>query len=331
VATDWAVGANNAITDVPGIRVGHWTDRRGGTGCTVVLCEGATFAAADTRGGAPGTRELDTLRLANLDLACHAILLTGGSAFGLGAADGVMRYLSEHDVGLKTPARTVPIVPAAVIYDLGVGKSDAAPGPDAGYRAAASAKRGRVAQGTVGAGTGATVAKVGGPERMLKGGVGSASLATPEGVVVGALAVVNAIGVIVDPDSGRCLAGVRDEEFGWLPLLDAVSMRAEVLGAVAQNTTLAVVATNVSLSHAQVQRVAYQAHNGLARAILPAHTLADGDTTFAVSMGLLEPRPFDAFAVGLLATMTVERAVVNAVHEATGIHGVPSMREWLAR
>jgi L-aminopeptidase/D-esterase-like protein len=296
----------------------------------VVLCEDSTFAAADSRGGAPGTRELDTLRLGNVDLTCHAILLTGGSAFGLGAADGVVRYLSERGLGFKTAARPVPIVPAAVIYDLGIGKSAVVPGPDAGYRAAASAKRGRVAEGTVGAGTGATVAKIGGPDSMLKGGVGSASLATPEGVVVGALAVVNAIGIIVDPDSGRCVAGVRSEAEGWMPLPDAVAKRAEVLGALAQNTTLAVVATNVALNHSQVQRVAYQAHNGIARTILPAHTLGDGDTTFAVSMGIAEPRPFDAFTVGLLATLTVERAILNAVREATGIHGVPSLREWVA-
>jgi L-aminopeptidase/D-esterase-like protein len=328
-AGEWAPGPNDAITDVGGIRVGHWTDRRGGTGCTVILCEESTFAAADSRGGAPGTREVDTLRLANVDLTCQAILLTGGSAFGLGAADGVVNYLAEREIGMKTAARPVPIVPSAVIFDLGLGSAMAVPGPAEGYRAAKAAKRGKVATGTVGAGTGATVAKIGGPETMMKGGLGTSSLATADGLVVGALAVVNAIGVIQDPATGETVAGVRGDGGGWMALPEAVARRAEVLGAVAQNTTLAVVATNASLTHAQVQRVAYQAHNGLARTILPAHTLGDGDTTFAVAMGSHEAKPFDGFTVGLLATLAVEQAVLGAVRSATALHGVPSVGEWL--
>jgi L-aminopeptidase/D-esterase-like protein len=328
MVADWLPGPNDAITDVPGIRVGHWTDRRGGTGCTVVLCETSTCAAADSRGGAPGTRELDTLRVTNVEVTCQAILLTGGSAFGLAAADGVVRYLAERGIGLKTPARPVPIVPAAVIYDLGLGSAQAVPGSEAGYRAAMSAKRGKVARGTVGAGTGATVAKIGGPETMLKGGVGTTSLSTAEGTVVGALAVVNAIGVVVDPTSGGTVAGVRGEPGRWMSLPDAVARRAEVLGAIAANTTLAMVATNAALTQSQMQRVAYQAHNGLGRTILPAHTLGDGDTTFAVAMGTHDAGPFGAFTVGLLATFATERAILNAVRAATGLHGVPSAAEW---
>ena len=324
-------GPRDAITDVQGIRVGHWTNRRAGTGCTVVLCEGSTFAAADARGGAPGTRELATLDPANIEQTCHAILLSGGSAFGLSAADGVMRALEERGVGFTTATGPVPIVPGAVIYDLGLGKATVRPGPDEGYRAATTAKGGRVAEGSVGAGTGATVAKVAGPENIVKGGVGTASVSTPEGVVVGALAVVNAIGVITEPTTGEVVAGARGKPGRFLGLEESLRARAAFIASKMENTTLVVVATNASLGHGQMQRLAYQAHNGIARTILPAHTSGDGDTTFAVSMGTVEVQPQDFVTIGLMATLAVERAIVKGVRAATGLHGVPSAGEWLGR
>ncbi len=295
----------------------------------MVLCEGSTFAAAEARGGAPGTRELSTLDPASVEQTCHAILLTGGSAFGLGAADGVMRWLEERKVGFATAAGPVPIVPAAVIYDLGVGSAGARPGPDEGYRAAASSRAGAVREGSVGAGTGATVAKLAGPEGMVKGGVGTASVQTPEGAVVGALAVVNAIGVIANSMTGEVVAAPRGKPGRFLGLEESLRARAAFLVDKMENTTLVVVATNAALGHGQVQRMAYQAHNGIARAILPAHTFGDGDTAFAVSMGQLEVQPQDVFTIGLMATLAVERAIVKGVQAATGLHGVPSAAEWL--
>lgn len=326
----WPTGKHDAITDVAGIRVGHWTNRRAGTGCTVVLCEGSQFAAADARGGAPGTRELGTLALANLDQSCQAILLTGGSAFGLAAADGVVRYLEEQGIGFTAAQGPVPIVPGAVIYDLGVGKPDVRPGAEDGYRAAKGAKGGSVGRGTVGAGTGATVAKLCGPDAWLKGGVGTASCAGPRGLVVGALAVVNPVGIITDPGTGHVVAAPRGLPGRFLGLGAALEKRAELMEAAMENTTLVVVATNATIAHHQVQRLAYQAHNGIARTVLPAHTFGDGDTTFAVAMGEVETNPYDVFTLGLLTTLAVERAILDGVRSATGLHGVPSAEEWLA-
>src|SRR6188768_2821764 len=205
----WQPGPRNAITDVPGIRVGHFTDRRNLTGSTVILCESGAAAAVDTRGGAPGTRETDVLGLANLVRRCHAVVLTGGSAFGLAAADGVMRWLSERGSGFETAHRPVPIVSAAVLYDLGLGNANAHPTAEDGYRAAARAKGGAVAEGNVGAGTGATAAKLLGPEHALKAGLGTASLLGPDDIVVGAIVATNAVGSIVDPDTGKVVAGPR--------------------------------------------------------------------------------------------------------------------------
>ncbi|MCC7365896.1 MAG: P1 family peptidase [Dehalococcoidia bacterium] len=317
---DWVPGPLDAITDVPGIRVGHWTNRRAATGCTVVRCETCTFAAVDARGGAPGTRETDVLNGANMVRKCHAILLTGGSAFGLGAATGVMRYLREQDTGLETAGGRVPIVSGAVIFDLAIGRGDAWPGDEEGYEAAKRAKRGRVEQGPVGAGTGATTAKLLGPERRLAGGLGTASLVGPRGLVVGALVVTNPVGNVYDPGSGHLLAGPRGDEPGTMLDLPEVLERRGALAAEAaaaaqagQNTTLVVVATNAALPHEAVQRLAYHAQDGLARCIVPAHTFGDGDTAFAVAMGELAATPEDAIIAGTLATAAVERAIVRSV------------------
>lgn len=330
-AVEWVAGKQDAITDVPGIRVGHWTDRRRATGCTVILCEGARFAAIDARGGAPGTRETDVLSPANVVRTCHAIVFSGGSAFGLAAADGVMRWCSERDIGFQTTRRRVPIVPAAVLYDLGVGDPLAIPDAAAGYAAAARAKRGRVAEGSVGAGTGATVAKLLGPDRALKGGVGAASVVGPRGLIAGALVVSNAVGLFTDPATGELVAGPRGDEGAMIGLPEALARRTEAMEALLQHTTLMCVATNATLDHHQVQRLAYQAHDGFARVVSPAHTFADGDVAFAVSMGGVEPRDDDALVTGALAAKAVERALLNSVRKAAGTRTIPSAPEWTGR
>lgn len=327
-ATGWTPGPKDAITDVKGIRVGHWTDRRGATGCTVVRCETATAAAVDARGGAPGTRETEVLASANLVRTCHGIVLAGGSAFGLAAATGAMRWFREHDIGFGARAPRVPIVPSAVIFDLGVGSETAFPGDDAGYAAAAGASGGRVAQGSVGAGTGATVAKLLGPEGRIKGGIGTASLVGPRGIVVGALVVTNAVGSIYDPTTGALLAGPRDPDGRMAPLPEVLERRTaqmDALLAAPTNTTLAVVATNAALEHHLLQRVAYQAHDGMARAIVPVHTFADGDVAFAVSMGTLEVRDSDALTVGTMVVEAMATAIVRSVRLAKSVGGVPSI------
>lgn len=328
---DWVSGPRNAITDIPGIRVGHDTDRRGRTGCTVILCDGAPVVAADTRGGAPGTREIDVLASQNLVRTAHAIVLAGGSAFGLAAADGVMRWCAERGIGFPTAHRPIPIVPAAVLYDLSMGSPTAFPPAEAGYRAASAAKGGRVAEGSVGAGTGATVAKLLGIEHALKGGLGTASVAGPRGLVAGALVAVNAAGSIFDPDTGACVAGPRDGAGGFVPLSEAMHRRTPEMDPLLENTTLICVATNATLDHHHAQRIAIQAHDGFARVVNPAHTFADGDTAFVIAMGQVEGRPEDALTVGILAARAVEQALLRAVRLARGTTRFPSAPEWLAR
>ena len=278
-------GEQLTIRDVPGIRVGHATDAVGMTGCTVLLVDGGAVAGVDVRGFAPGTRETDLLRPAALVERIHAICLAGGSAFGLAAADGVMRYLSERGVGFDTGARPVPIVPAAILFDLLVGSPTAAPGADDGYAAAEVAERGDgPLEGRVGAGTGATVGKLAGPDRASPGGVGTAAIRLANGTTVGALAITNAVGNVIGRN-GEILAGVRDGAGGFLDgsaLLLAGPPPGQVPPA-GTNTTLAVVATDATLDRAQCQRLAVQAQDALALAISPVHTLLDGDTVFALS------------------------------------------------
>lgn len=326
----WRTGPRDAITDVPGIRVGHWTDRRGLTGCTVIRCEKSTFVAFDARGGAPGTRETDVLSSANVVRKAHAIVFSGGSAFGLAAATGVMRLLGEQGIGFETTVARVPIVSAAVLFDLGVGTANAFPDETAGYLAAKRARGGAVEEGSVGAGTGATVAKLLGPERCLKGGVGTASVAGPRGFVVGALVANNAVGAITDPDSGRVVAGPRATRGRFVSMPRAVEMRTAQMDALMQNTVLVCVATNAAVEHHQLQRLAIQAHDGLARSVFPAHTSGDGDVAFAVGMGEVPARPNDATILGMMAVRAVERAVLRSIRKATGRGGVPSIHEWAA-
>jgi L-aminopeptidase/D-esterase-like protein len=316
----------DAITSVLGLRVGHWTDRRAATGCTVVVCEGGAVAAVDVRGGAPGTRETDILRPGNLVERIHAVLLSGGSAFGLDAAAGVMRYLEEEGVGFPTPGGLVPIVVGAVLYDLSIGRPDVRPDAAAGYAACRAAKGGRVSQGSVGAGSGATVGKALGMERAVKGGIGTASERAAGEITVGALVAVNCLGEVVDPDSGRIMAGPRDEG-GFLSTLDILRGRLpSALSGGFTNSTIGVVATNACLSREQAYRLAVMAHDGLSRTVRPAHTPVDGDVFFSLATGATEA-PADPIVLGALAARAVERAIVRAVTEARGLAGVPSLAE----
>ena len=305
------------IRDVPGIRIGHATDERRQTGCTVILAEDGAVAGVDVRGSAPGTRETDLLRPTALVERIDAVCLSGGSAFGLAAADGVMRRLAELGRGFATGVRPVPIVPAATIFDLGVGSADAFPGPDDGYAACLAAEGGSSGtagegplEGRLGAGTGATVGKFSGDERASRGGVGSAAMRLTNGIVVGALVVCNAIGNVVGRD-GRVLAGARDETGGYL---DPSVLLSGPAGPPNPNTTLAVIATNAPLDRAGCRKLAELGHDALALAISPVHTAFDGDTVFALSTGrgaplsAVELLPIGVTAVEVLRT-AIERSV----------------------
>ena len=324
----WQNGTHNAITDVPGIRVGHFTDRKGATGCTAIICETARFAAVDVRGGAPGTRETHVLDPANVVRTCHAIVFSGGSAFGLAAANGVMRWCAEHELGFHTTQRRVPIVSSAVLYDLGIGDTHAFPDEAAGYLAASRAKRGAVAEGSVGAGTGATVAKLLGPERCLKGGIGTASVAGPGGLVAGALVATNAAGSVFDPATGQLIAGPRNGDGTMAGLPETLDQRRAQMEALLENTTLICVATNAKLEHHQVQRLAIQSHDGFARAVSPAHNFSDGDIAFALSMGEVDLGPDTPMIAGILVAHAVEQAILRSVVLAKGLRGVPSATEF---
>jgi L-aminopeptidase/D-esterase-like protein len=313
------------LCDVPGVLVGHATDRVGVTGCTAVLFDasGGAVVGVDVRGGAPGTRETELLDPTASVGEVNAVLLTGGSAFGLAAAGGVVRFLEERGVGYDVGVARVPIVPAAVIFDLPFGDPAARPDEAMGYEAASSARSGPFEQGSVGAGTGATVGKVLGPARAMKGGLGSASVSLEGGLVVGALAVVNALGDVRSPATGERLAGPRLDDGS---IADSVEHLAGV-GARrprwGENTTLGIVATNARLTKAQATRVARMAHDGLARAIEPAHTSLDGDAIFAAS-----PANSDIQAstdvVGAWASRVMSGAVIRAVQEAKSLPGLPS-------
>lgn len=300
---------NETITAVRGIQVGHATNRRARTGCTVLLCIPGAAAGVDVRGFAPGTRETDAIRPGRLVGQAHGILLTGGSAFGLDAAAGVMQFLDEQGVGFKTPHGAVPIVPAAVIYDLGVGDQRVRPDKAMGYRAAKAATDKPVPTGRIGAGTGATVGKAVGL-LPAEGGVGSACERLPSGGVVAAMMVVNAVGSIVNPATGEVVAGGRVQTSGGGIRTTLAAQRNQATGMPGTNTTIGVVATDVRLSSVEANIVASMAHDGIARAIRPAHTLSDGDTLFVVSTG---KRRGDVNSVGVLAAEIVAHAIIGAV------------------
>lgn len=311
------------ITDVPGIRVGHYTDLTAATGCTVVLCDTPAVGGVDVRGGAPATRETDLLRPMYMVDQVHAVVLTGGSAFGLESAGGVMRYLEEHNIGFDTGVARVPIVPAAAIFDLAIGNARIRPDAAAGYQACQKATAGPIEQGNVGGGTGATVGKMLHPSLAMKGGLGSASNKLADGTIVGAIVVVNALGNILDPDTQQPVAGSRNTA-NTPPFSSANPL---------SNTTIAVIATNAALTKEEANKIAQTAHNGMAYAIKPAHTMFDGDTVFALSVGERpEHRPDTSTAarqvsiLGAAAADTLARAIVKAVRQASDLHGVPAAR-----
>ena len=298
---------NQTLTAIEGITVGHATDTAARTGCTVILCPSGATAGVDVRGAAPGTRETEALRSGRLVQKAHAVLLTGGSAFGLDAAGGVVEYLEARNVGFPAGSVRVPIVPAAVIFDLSVGDAKVRPDREMGYQACQNATDAPVEMGTIGAGTGATVGKAPGVT-PAPGGVGSACVRLDSGLIVAAIAVVNALGNVVDPTTGEILAGGKENgNFVDITerLLDANNM---VRGT---NTTIGVVATNATLTPAEVNRVAEVAHDGMARAIRPAHTMFDGDTLFALATGAHTDSSMNT--VGILAAEVVAEAIVNAV------------------
>jgi L-aminopeptidase/D-esterase-like protein len=319
--------ANATLTAVNGLTVGHHTLRERPTGCTVILAEAGATAGVDVRGAAPATRETDLLDPVNSVQQVHAVVLSGGSAFGLDAASGVMRYLEERKIGFAFGPARVPIAPAASLFDLGVGDPLVRPTAECGHQAARAASAAPVVEGSVGAGAGATVGKAGGMRRAMKGGVGSAALALPGGLVVAALVVVNAFGDVVDPATGRIVAGVRTPDGRAFAdarqLLRSGSFRIQDSGA---NTTLGIVATNARLTKSEATRVAQAAHDGFARAIAPAHTPVDGDAIFALATGTLAGAP-DVALIGALAAEVTADAIVRAAVQATGLPGLPAARD----
>jgi L-aminopeptidase/D-esterase-like protein len=321
------------ITAVPGIKVGQYTMPGRPTGCTVVMVAGeGAVGGVSQRGGAPGTRETDLLDPANMVDKVNAIVLAGGSAFGLDAATGVVKYLDEHRIGWNVGAAgAVPIVPAAILFDLGFGGDPKIrPNADCGYRAAESATIGPVSEGNFGAGAGATVGKIGGSRGAMKGGIGTASVALPSGLIVGAIAAVNAVGDIIDPETNRVVAGMRSAD--GKSLVDArQAIRSGALERAAapragDNTTIVVVATNAKLTKAEISRVAIMADDGFARAIAPSHTVGDGDTVFTLAAGSW-PGTANPTIVGALAADAVSEAIVRAVSKAESLGGVPAARE----
>lgn len=297
---------NRTLTAIDGITVGHATNLTARTGCSVVLCPAGATASVDVRGAAPGTRETEALRPGRLVRKAHAVLLAGGSAFGLDAAGGVVQYLEEQNVGFPAGSVRVPIVPSAVIFDLGVGDANVRPDREMGYQACLNATDAPVVMGAVGAGTGATVGKAPGVASS-PGGVGSACMRLDSGLIVAAMMVVNALGNVVRPRTGEILAGGKEN--GDLVDITERLLDADLVQGI--NTTIGVVVTNATLSPAEAHRVAEMAHDGMARAIRPAHTMFDGDTLFALATGSHTGSTVNA--VGILSAEVVAEAIVNAV------------------
>lgn len=324
---------HHSITDVPGILVGHAHDEEALTGCTVILCPKGATAGVDQRGGAPGTRETDLLRPVHLVEKVHAIVLAGGSAFGLDAASGVMRYLEERHIGFDVGVTHVPIVPAAILFDLDVGNPKVRPDADMGYQACLNATSPNTAQGNVGAGMGATVGKILGIQQAMKSGLGTASIEIGNRVIVGAIVAVNALGDVINPTNGQILAGARPlylgpkrigetEKFAnTLHVMRSLVGRTAFRFATRQNTVIGVVATNARLNKEQITRVAQMAQDGLSQTIRPAHTMLDGDTIFALATG---ERNADVNIVGAFAAQVVAEAILNAVRYAVPAAGLPA-------
>lgn len=309
----------SSITDVPGIEVGHAQNKKALTGCTVILCRKGAVAGVDVRGGAPGTRETDLLNPGNLVQQVHAVLLAGGSAFGLDAASGVMRYLEEKKVGYQARDAIVPIVPCAILYDLGLGDSKVRPDAKMGYQACLNASGNETTEGVVGAGTGASIGKMLGMKHAMKSGIGGASIHLGRGIVVGAIAAVNALGDVYDPETGEFVAGIRNNQktMEWMRKLSFGSV-------LRRNTVIGVVAVNAKFNKAEMTRVAQMAHDGMARAIRPAHTQYDGDTIFALATG---GKRTDLSMVGAFAAEVFARAIVRAVQASVSAGGLPGLAD----
>jgi L-aminopeptidase/D-esterase-like protein len=330
IAAASTVSLSRGLTAVPGIKVGHATMKERPTGCTVVLVEGGAVAGVDVRGGAPGTREIALLDPVASVQKVHAVVLSGGSAFGLDTASGVMRYLDQRGVGFQTSAGPVPIVPAAVLYDLSVGGGKVRPDADAGYRAAKAASSDPVSEGNVGAGAGATVGKLCGVKRAMKGGLGSYAIRRDDGLVVAALVAVNAVGDVIDPASGEVIAGARTDDGSGLLDMRRLGLSDAACGnpLAGENTTIGVVATNAILTQAQATKLAQMAQDGLARTIYPAHTPWDGDTIFVLATG--EWQGDTSLAIlGATAAEVVARSVIRAVWSAESLPGLPAANDLL--
>jgi L-aminopeptidase/D-esterase-like protein len=326
----------NSLTDVPGLRVGHAHNLDAGTGCTVVLCEGGAIGGVDQRGGAPGTRETDALHPMHLVNQVHAVVLAGGSAFGLDAAGGVARYLEERGVGFDTKVARIPIVPAAILFDLGFGRADVRPDSLMGYQACQNASADAVEEGNVGDGAGGTGGKTPGTEQAMKAGVGSASEKIGDGLIIAALAVVNALGDVINPENGKIIAGsravqsggLRPEDPGYfantLQVMKSLEISSQAKFSSQQNTVIGVVATNAQLNKEQVNKVAQMAQDGLARTIRPAHTMHDGDTIFALATGEVST---DVNLVGACAAELFSQAILRAVYRAKSAKGIPGLAD----
>ncbi len=331
---------HNTITDVPGIRVGHAHDIEAITGCTVVLCMEGAVGGVDQRGGAPGTRETDLLGTMHLVNKAHGVLLTGGSAFGLDAATGVMRFIEEQGVGFDVRIAKVPIVPAAVLFDLEIGRVDVRPDAAMGYLACQNASKDPPEEGNAGAGMGATLGKILGMAGAMKSGIGTASHDLGGGAFVGAIIAVNPFGDVIDPMSGEILAGARPAKLGPIRFggdgrfADTLAVMKGMAGKMALrfasrgNTVIGVVATNAQLTKEEVNKVAQMGHDGIARAIRPAHTMLDGDTLFALSTG---GKSVDVNIVGAYAAEVVAEAIVRAVWAAESLGGLPAARDLIQK
>ncbi len=325
--TALGTAGTDAITDVPGVKVGHFTDTRRLTGCSVIITEAGATGGVDVRGAAPGTRETDLLDPMNLVEKAHAIVLAGGSAFGLDSASGVMRYLEEHGIGYDAGVAKVPIVPAAILFDLAVGDGRIRPDAAAGYAAAENASTRFPASGNVGAGAGATVGKFFGMKRAMKCGLGTASMSLGRWTV-GAMVAVNAIGDVIDPTTGAVIAGARSPDGKRLIATTSAVLGGEVPARFLPGTatSLGVVATDAVLTKAQARKIAQMAHDGLARTIDPVHTMYDGETIFALATGTSK-RTGNVSILGIMAAEAVARAVVRAALAAHGIPGLPAHRD----
>jgi len=313
------------IIDVPGIKVGNRQDMDALTGCTVILTEGGATAGVDVRGSAPGTRETDLLNPVNFVEKVHAIVLSGGSAFGLDAATGVMQFLEEKNIGYDTGVAKVPIVPSAILFDLAVGNPKVRPDKKMGYETAKIASNDPFQNGNSGAGCGATVGKFAGFDTCMKGGLGTASIRLNEEIVIGAIVAVNALGEIRDPSTGKLIAGAYQREHNRVvEFMDFLQQNKEMMITAGTNTTIGVIAVNVALTKAEATKLSQMAQDAYARTIYPAHTMHDGDTIFTLATG---NKKVSIDLLGPMAAKVMENAILNAIYSAESIAGIPSHHE----